>query len=54
MGVLWKPRKFTASMVQMKPTVPNTRMGGKSLTVSRPAPLRAEKATELLSAMVGM
>ena len=32
--------KFTSSIVQMKPTVPNTRIGGNALTVSLPAPSR--------------
>ena len=41
-------------MAAMKPMVPNTRMGGKSLTVSMPALLRALKATVLDSEMVGM
>ena len=36
-AVLWKPRKSTANIEQMKPTVPNTRMGGNALTVSSPA-----------------
>ena len=41
-------------MVQMKPMVPNTRIGGKSFTVSMPALIKPVKATELLKAMVGM
>ena len=41
-------------MLQMKPTVPNTRMGGKSLTGSIPAFPSALYATELEMAMVGM
>ena len=41
-------------MVAMKPTVPNTRMGGKSLTVSIPASLRMVNAVVLLNAKVGM
>ena len=38
----------------MKPMVPNTRIGGKAFTVSIPALTNALKATELVSAIVGM
>ena len=47
-------QKFTRSSAQMKPTVPNTRIGGKCFTVSRPCLFRAVNATELLSPTVGM
>ena len=46
--------KLTNSSAQMKPTVPHIRMGGKVLTVSIPALVRALKATELFRPMVGM
>ena len=49
-----KERKLVTSIEQMKPTVPKTRIGGKSLTVSIPALVRALKATELAIAIVGM
>ena len=41
-------------IVAMKPTVPKTRIGGKSLTVSMFALTSALNATELVSAIVGM
>ena len=41
-------------MAHIKPMVPKTRIGGKSLTVSKPAHDRALYATELLNANVGM
>ena len=41
-------------MVAIKPTVPNTRMGGKSLTVSSPLFFRIVKAAVLDNAIVGM
>ena len=41
-------------MVQMKPTVPKTRIGGKSFTVSILACVNAVYATELLKASVGI
>ena len=47
-------RKLVRSIEAMKPTVPNTRMGGKCFTVSSPALLRAVYATELARPMVGM
>ena len=46
--------KFTKSIEQMKPTVPNTLIGGKSLTGSLPFFSSALYATELAIAMVGM
>ena len=46
--------KLMRSSAAMKPTVPNTRMGGKSFSVSRPLQSRALKATELLRPIVGM
>ena len=46
--------KFTKSIAMMKPTVPNTRIGGKSFTVSYPFLSRIPKATEFESAIVGM
>lgn len=51
---VWKPRMSTTHMVQIKPTVPNTRMGGKAFTVSMPPRSRMLYATELESASVGM
>ena len=47
-------RKLVRSMLAMKPMVPNTRIGGKSLTGSLPAFSRALYATELTRAMLGM
>ena len=41
-------------MERMKPMVPNTRIGGKAFTVSRPAWFKALYDTELPKAMVGM
>ena len=41
-------------MAQIKPMVPQMRMGGKSFTVSIPALVSALNATELHSPMVGM
>ena len=41
-------------MVAIKPMVPNTRMGGKFLTVSSPLSFRMVKAAVLESANVGM
>ena len=41
-------------MVAMKPTVPSTRIGGKSFTVSMPFFFRIVNADVLASAMVGM
>ena len=46
--------KFTKSILQMKPTVPNTLIGGKSLTVSNPFFARIWNATEFERAMVGI
>ena len=48
------PTKLTNHMAAMNPTVPKTRMGGKSFTVSKPLRLRIEKATVFDRAMVGM
>ena len=53
-GVAWKPSKSMHHIVAMKPTVPNTRMGGKSLTVSMSALTKALKATEFVKAIVGI
>ncbi len=47
-------RKLVSSMLQMKPMVPNTRMGGNATTGSMPSLLKALYATELAIAMVGM
>ena len=41
-------------MVAMKPTVPSTRIGGKSFTVSKPLFFSTVNATVLAKAMVGM
>ena len=41
-------------MLQMKPIVPKTRIGGKALTGSLPAFDKALNATELEMAIVGM
>ncbi len=46
--------QLTNHMVAIKPTVPNTRMGGKSFTVSIPFFFRMLKAAVLARAMVGM
>ena len=46
--------KLVSSMEQMNPTVPNTRIGGKCFTVSRPALPSAVYATELANPMVGI
>ena len=46
--------QLTNHMVAMNPTVPSTRMGGKSFTVSIPFSFRMQKAVVLASAMVGM
>ena len=41
-------------MAAMKPTVPKTRIGGKSFTVSSPSLLNDENATVFARAMVGI
>ena len=46
--------QFTNHIVAMKPTVPSTRMGGKSFTVSMPCSFRMVNAVVLAKAMVGM
>ena len=46
--------QLVSSMLQMNPTVPKARIGGKLLTVSIPALVSALYATELLMAIVGM
>ena len=46
--------QLTNHMVAMKPTVPNTRIGGKSLTVSIPCVLSKVKAVVFDSANVGI
>ena len=46
--------KFTKSIARMKPTVPKTRIGGKSLTVSNPFFSRMLYATEFERAIVGI
>ena len=46
--------QLTNHMVKMKPTVPMTRMGGKSLTVSKPLLFRMVKAVVFANAMVGI
>ena len=46
--------KLTKSMLHMKPMVPNTLIGGKSLTVSYPLSSSIVYATEFDSAIVGM
>ena len=46
--------QLTNHIVAIKPTVPNTRMGGKSLTVSIPLFLRMVNAAVLVNAMVGI
>jgi len=46
--------QLTNHIVAMKPTVPKTRMGGKSFTVSMPLSLSIVKADVFDSASVGM
>ena len=46
--------QLTNHIVAMKPMVPNTRMGGKSFSVSMPLSFRMVKATVLDSASVGI
>ena len=46
--------QLTNHIVAMKPTVPSTRMGGKSFTVSIPLFFRMVKAAVFCKAMVGM
>ena len=46
--------QFTNHIVAMNPTVPNTRIGGKSFTVSRPLFFNIVNAVVLESASVGM
>ena len=46
--------QLTNHMVAMKPTVPITRIGGKSFTVSMPLFFKMVNAVVLDSAMVGM
>ena len=48
------PTKLTNHMAAMNPTVPKTRIGGKSFTGSYPRVLRIEKATGVDRAMVGL
>ena len=47
-------RKLVSSILQMKPTVPNTRMGGKSFTGSIPSLAIALYDTEFTRAIVGI
>ena len=54
MALDWKPSTSVAIMEQMKPTVPNTRIGGKLLTGSSFTLSKAVYDTELLKANVGM
>ena len=46
--------QLTNHMVAMKPMVPNTRIGGKSFTVSIPLSFMMVKAVVLLNANVGI
>ena len=46
--------QFTASMLQINPMVPNTRMGGNSLTGSPPVRVMMLNDTELDKATVGI
>ena len=46
--------QLTNHMVAIKPIVPSTRMGGKSVTVSMPLFFRIVNAVVLANAMVGI